>query len=59
MKRDLVDIVAAAVCGFNVEIDMDNRMNANISEPCHEQCEYCRLMAAHICKQIEEGHNDK
>lgn len=59
MDKDLREIVAAAVCSFNVEIDKNGEMVEIISSPCPDICQYCRLFAEHICKRIEEGQNDK
>lgn len=58
MKKDMLEIVREAICGFNVEIDM-GQMSKTISEPCHEPCDYCQQFAAHICQQIEEGQDDE
>jgi hypothetical protein len=52
----LSDIVAAAVCRFNVEIDDRNQMAASISaKACDATCDYCRLQAEYIAKQIKES----
>ena len=59
MPRDLEEIVAEAICGFNVEIDINGNMVERIESPCHDICQYCRLFAAHICKRIEEESDEK
>lgn len=60
MPVDLRDIVAASICRFNVNIDMDGTLAPEISKDvCEEPCGYCRIAADYICKQIEEGNNDK
>lgn len=54
MKKVLEDIVAASVCKFNVGIDIDGKLEPEISTECCEQlCEYCRMAAQYICEQIE------
>ncbi len=59
MNDELRDIVAAAVCRFNVEIDR-NEMAASISDrKCDATCDYCRLQAEYIVTQIEEQKNGK
>lgn len=59
MSQDLRDIVAAAICKFNVEIDGDNNFAAAISpELCSQTCDYCRLFADYICKKINGENND-
>jgi hypothetical protein len=61
MKKNIRDIVAASVCRFNVEIDAEvNRLAPTISEDvCEEPCDYCKLAAEYICKQIEESDDVK
>ena len=55
MKKNIRDIVAARICRFNVEIDLTGELAPTISpDVCEEVCDYCRLAAEHICKQIEE-----
>lgn len=57
---DLRDIVAASICKFNVKIDIDGKLEPEVSsETCKQPCGYCQMAAEHICKQIEEGTNDK
>lgn len=59
MSHDLRDSIAAAICRFNVEIDADNNFAAAISpELCNRTCDYCRLFADYICKQINGDGND-
>ena len=56
MKKNLEDIIAASVCKFNVEIDMDGKLGPRIStECCESPCNYCCEAARYICKQIEES----
>ena len=58
MGKQLEDIVAASVCKFNVEIDIEGKLAPNVStERCEELCEYCRMAAQYICAQIEENEN--
>ena len=59
MKKNLEDIVAASVCKFNVEIDMEGKLAPRVSTECCESlCDYCREAARYICKQIEDSEDD-
>lgn len=59
MDEKKFKIIREAVCGFNVSIDIDGKMIPQIStEVCDEPCDYCRMAAEHICKQLEEGKKD-
>ena len=59
MDKDLRDIVAAAICRFNVEIDETNNFAAAISDDrCEQTCDYCRLFAEYICRQIDGDIDD-
>jgi len=58
MAADLKDIISAAICKFNIEIDQNNNFAAAISSDlCEGVCDYCRLFAEYICRQID-GDND-
>lgn len=60
MKKNLEDIVAASICKFNVEIDIDGRLAPRIStECCEELCEYCRMAAGYIVEMIKNELPDK
>jgi len=60
MDNNLRDIISAAICKFNIEIDDKNNFAASISpDACPQTCDYCRLFAEYICRQICEDHNDK
>ena len=57
---DLRDIVAAAICKYNVNVDIEGILQPQIStETCKEPCGYCHMAADYICKQIEEGNHDE
>lgn len=59
MTADLRDIIAAAICKFNVEIDKDNEFAAAISpDLCDGVCDYCRLFAEYICRQLNGDYDD-
>ena len=56
MSENLRDIICATICQFNVEIDENNNFVAAISSnQCEQTCDYCRLFAEQICKQINDG----
>lgn len=56
MRPDLLEIIAAAVCRFDIRIDEKGEMAAAIShDVCAETCGYCRLFAQHISNEIEKG----
>lgn len=58
MKKVSRQIVAASVCKFNVEIDEEGDLAPTISdEVCEEVCDYCRLAAEYICRQIEDNEH--
>ena len=60
MKNELRDIVATAICKFNVEIDENNNFAAAISHDlCSETCDYCRLFSEYICNQIAGDPDDE
>ena len=60
MKSDLVDIVTASVCKFNVSIEINGKLVPEVSpEPCETPCDYCRIAAEYICRQIEEVKDDQ
>ena len=60
MKSELRDIVATAICKFNIEIDGNNNFAGAISnDRCEQTCDYCRLQAEYIVTQIEERKNGK
>lgn len=55
MSLNLIDIVATAICKFNIEIDENNNFAGAISEnKCDQTCDYCRLFAEYICNQIKD-----
>lgn len=59
MSSDLRDIIATAICRFNVEIDENNIFAGAISDDqCQQTCDYCRLFADYICKQINGDADD-
>lgn len=56
MDEKKLKIISAAICGFNVSIDISGQMVPQISTgTCEEPCDYCRAAAEHICRQLEEG----
>lgn len=60
MKKNLEDILTASICRFNVKIDIDGQLAPEISpDCCEEPCDYCRMAAKHVCKQIEDYQNDQ
>lgn len=60
MSTYLRDIVATAICRFNIEIDENNNFAGAISDDqCNQTCDYCRLFAEYICKQMNGDIDDK
>ena len=60
MKNKLRDIVATAICKFNIEIDENNNFAGAISDDrCEQTCDYCRLFAEYICNQISGDTHDE
>lgn len=60
MPQDLRDIISAAICKFNIEIDDKNTFAASISpDACPRTCDYCRLFADYIFKKLCEEEHDK
>ena len=54
MDEKKLKIISAAVCGFNVSIDISGQMAPQIStETCEEPCDYCRMAAEHILRNLE------
>jgi hypothetical protein len=60
MDKDLREIVEAAVCSFNVGIDINGELTPEISkETCAQKCSYCTLAADYILSAIQEHKDGK
>lgn len=60
MNYNLRDIIRATICKFNVEIDESNNFVAAISpNQCEQTCDYCRLFAEYICKEMERQNDNE
>jgi hypothetical protein len=56
MDEKKLKIITAAICGFNVSIDISGQMIPQIStDTCDEPCDYCRKAAEHILEMIENN----